>query len=446
MEDIGNLLGDGDGDASEAEYERAYEARGGEDRSVTRDGEDRSVTFASASVAEVAWDASRENQLRERPGAPWRESDAGLSSGSDARRRDDAPPPVGWRWAGEWSISRGPDADADGWSHFDGAGWSARDDVAARATWRRRAWRRKRVRGGDADGVHHREGARRGGRVRGGFGRRVGVSRRRVRRRDGGRRRRRGRSVPRRDARVRVGVFVRSRCGSSVFASRDASTSLRAASVADDDARLQLATPFCVALPPTPPRPCASRRFEPSRISSPPSNLSRRQTPRCFRSSCGRACRGWRETARRAFASRTPRVWRHSPPRARDSSSAQTPATTTRRRTPPRVTPREPSRVTPWVPPSTPPRARRVRRVRRVRPCSPCLRTRTTSRPFAGSFEASCWIISTPDGARRPSTRRRRPCMPRGVEEARCGVRRNRRTARARVRPRARRGSSSRAG
>ena len=28
MEDIGNLLGDGDGDASEAEYERAYEARG----------------------------------------------------------------------------------------------------------------------------------------------------------------------------------------------------------------------------------------------------------------------------------------------------------------------------------------------------------------------------------------------------------------------------------
>jgi hypothetical protein len=60
-------------------------------------------------LAEVAWETVFENQLRESPGAPWKESDGASSSSSADRRREDVqlPRECGWRWSGEWEVAEG---------------------------------------------------------------------------------------------------------------------------------------------------------------------------------------------------------------------------------------------------------------------------------------------------------------------------------------------------
>lgn len=85
-------------------------------------------------VAEVAWETRRENQLREHPGAPWRPA-----GGDDELGAKTAAPPRGWRWDGDWADG------GSGWSHFDAGRWVRAED-ARDATWRRRTWRRRRVR------------------------------------------------------------------------------------------------------------------------------------------------------------------------------------------------------------------------------------------------------------------------------------------------------------
>ena len=65
-------------------------------------------------VAEVAWETWRENQLRS-IGAPWRPADTAGGAAAPA-----STPPSGWRWDGDWADG------GSGWSHLDAGRWSAR--------------------------------------------------------------------------------------------------------------------------------------------------------------------------------------------------------------------------------------------------------------------------------------------------------------------------------
>ena len=204
-------------------------------------------------VAEVAWETWRENQLREHPGAPWRPAD---TAGDAAGGAKTSTPPSGWRWDGDWADG------GSGWSHLDAGRWVRAED-ARDATWRRRTWRRRRVRvafaaaGDDDDGGGGAKTAAtledvgwwpsldsRGGSGGGGGGGGGGAPR-----------------TPLLAAAAAAGA----RCKGAVLLlavicscvrgcarpsrRRDCLDLLSAASaVADDDARLQLVTPFCVAM------------------------------------------------------------------------------------------------------------------------------------------------------------------------------------------------------
>lgn len=189
-------------------------------------------------VAEVAWETVRENQLREHPGAPWRPAHGDGLDGERGRPSDaDAScPPPGWRWDGDWADG------GSGWSHFDSGRW-VRDTDARDATWRRRTWRRKRVKMSGVDALH--VGAE-------------GVPS--MTTSEASRE-----AVKEPSSLLQAAAAAGARCpGAALVATvvcscvrgavrpgarRDSLTLLaRCASVADDDARLQLVVPFCVAM------------------------------------------------------------------------------------------------------------------------------------------------------------------------------------------------------
>ena len=200
---------------------------------------------------------------------------------------------------------------------------------------------------------------------------RAGDPRRRgAHRRDGGTRR----EPPRRSPRGLRGVLVRAGGGAPFAPERRALGLLsRVAAVADDDARLQLIVPFCVA----------SAADGAAAVRAPPP---------------------------RARSPRPRAAWRPSPPRRQGVS---------------RVRLAEPVR------PRQGPRGERARGVRRVarararpapgscsaptrarrmpRTVSPCPRTKTTSRRSARSCAARCWITSPREEAGEAAERKRRP-------------------------------------
>ena len=207
-----------------------------------------------ASLAEVAWETVFENQLRESPGAPWKASDRAAD-----RRREDVqlPREGGWRWGGEWETMDG------GWAHFDGhAGWTTAAEPAVTATWRRRTWRRKRIRGGEpraaaaAADVAPMTHLDRPGDVL--CGAREDADGRRLTRTDPA-------TAAEEEAALEEAAARGAQCPGAVLVAALICSSVRgvvrpssrraalkllagAASVADDDTRLQLVVPFCVSL------------------------------------------------------------------------------------------------------------------------------------------------------------------------------------------------------